>query len=98
MIRVNEDWVILVEPMNYMPAKDMHRTKQVKQKDGTYTVEPDYKTGYGYYTSLKGAVDRIARIEYKKELMGRETTLSDAIKLMDDTIARFEKILEGIKE
>jgi hypothetical protein len=98
MIRVNDDWVIMVDPLNYMPAKDMHRKKQVKQKDGTYTTEPDYKTGYGYYTSLKGAVRRIAQEEYKKALTGQETALNDAIILMDETVTRFERILEGIKE
>ena len=98
MIRVNDDWVIMVDTLYYMPAKDLHRKKQVKQKDGTYTTEPDYKTGYGYYTSLKGAIRRIAQEEYKKALTGQETALNDAIILMDETVTRFERILEGIKE
>ena len=98
MIRVNNDWVIDVDQMNYTPMKDMHKTVQVKKKDGTTTDEPYYKSGYGYYTSLKGAVMAIARVEYKNALTGQETALNEAIKLMDETMTRFEKILEGIRE
>ena len=98
MIRVNEDWVIIVDALNYQPMKDLHRTKAVKQKDGTVKEEADYKGGYGYYFSLKGAVRAIARTEYKNAIAGRETTLNEAIKLMDETVTRFERILEGIAE
>ena len=98
MIRVNEDWVIIVDALNYQPMKDLHRTKAVKQKDGTVKEEADYKGGYGYYFSLKGAVRAIARTEYKNAIAGRETTLNEAIKLMDETVTRFERILEGIRE
>ena len=98
MIRVNEDWVIMVDDLNYQPMRDMHRMKTVKQKDGTTTDEPYYKGGYGYYTSLKDAVRAIARIEYKNALTGQETALYEAIKMMDEILTRFEKILEGIRE
>lgn len=98
MIRVNENWVIMVDELNYQPMRDMHRMKTVKQKDGTTTDEPYYKAGYGYFTSLNGAVKAIVRIEYKNALQGQETALYEAIKMMDETVTRFEKILEGIRE
>ena len=98
MIRVNENWVIMVDDLNYQPMRDMHRMTAVKQKDGTTKQEPYYKAGYGYFTSLKGAVKAIARIEYKNALQGQETALYEAIKMMDETVTRFEKILEGIRE
>lgn len=98
MIRVNDDWVISVDPMNYKPMKDMHRTKKEKQEDGTEKIVPEYGKPLGYYTSLARAVKAIARIEYKNALTGEETALHDAIKLMDETLTRFEKILEGIRE
>lgn len=98
MIRVNEDWVIDVDTLNYIPMKDMHRKKTVKDKDGTEHEEDDYRAGYGYFQSLKGAVRAIAQIEYKNALRGQETTLDGAIRLMGETIDRFERILRGIKE
>ena len=98
MIRVNDDWVVMVDALNYQPMRDMHRTKPVKQKDGTVKEEADYKGGYGYFSSLKGAVRQIARIEYKNAIAGRETPLNEAIKLLDETLTRFERILEGIGE
>ena len=98
MIRVNDDWVIMVDQYNYTPVKDLHRTKVIVQDDGTEKIEQVYGRPIGHYTSLKGAVKAIARAEYKNSLSGRETPLNEAIKLMEETVNRFEKILEGIKE
>lgn len=98
IIRVNEDWVIAVDPLNYTPMKDYHREILVKQKDGTEKLEPAYGKPLGFYTSLAGAVKAIARADYKEALSGRETPLNEAVKLMQETLDRFEKILEGIKE
>lgn len=98
MIRVNDDWVISVDPMNYKPMKDMHRTKKEKQEDGTEKTVPEYGKPLGYYTSLFGAVKAIAKAEYIDALSGRETPLNEAIKIMQETVDRFEKILEEIPE
>jgi len=98
MIRVNDDWVIDVDPLNYMPKRDMHRDRTIHRKDGSETVVHDYRGEYGYFPTLKQALRAIARIEYKNALTGSETALTDAIKLMDETVTRFENLLEGIKE
>ena len=98
MIRVNDDWVILVEPTCYSPAKDMHRLKKVKKDSGEIVEVPDYKPINKYFVDIKGAVRAIANYENKQVLMAQDMTLTQAINLMDDTRRRFEKILEGIKE
>lgn len=98
MIRVNDDWVIDVGTLEYTPMRDLHRTTMVKKKDGTTVEEPAYGAALGYYTSLSNAVRAIARAEYKKIIKGNEISLSEAINLMEQTIDRFEKILEGIRE
>lgn len=98
MIRVNEEWVIMVDSLNYTPVRDLHRTKKVYQEDGTEKIEPIYGKPLGFYTSLAGAVKAVAREEYKRGLHGRETPLNEAVKLMQETLERFERILEGIKE
>ena len=98
MIRVNEDWIITLDQYSYIPMRDMHRDKTVTRKDRGTTTEHDYKGGYGYYTTLKGAIKAIAQVEYKNALQERVASLLEAIKLMDDTLKRFEKILEGINE
>ena len=100
MIRVNDNWVISVDSMNlnYTPMKDLHRTKKEYQEDGTEKIVPQYGTPLGYYTSLSGAVKAIARVEYIDALSGRETPLNEAIKIMQETVDRFEKILEEIPE
>ena len=98
MIRVNMNWVIMVDQYNYTPVKDLHRTKTVVQDDVTEKTEHVYGRPVGHYTTLKEAVKAVARAEYKNSLSGRETPLNEAVKLMQETLDRFEKILEGIKE
>lgn len=55
MIRVNEDWIIEVEPLCYTLKKDLHKT--VKAKDGK-TMVPAYKT-VGYFSSPDKALNRL---------------------------------------
>ena len=98
MIRVNKDWIINVDQYSYQPMRDLHRTRKYLRKDGTETEVPDYRGDYGYYTSLKDAVKAIARIEYKNAVSKQETALSEAIRLIDETVNRFEKLLEEINE
>ena len=71
MIRVDDNWVILVDAQNYTPVRDPHRTKQVLLDDGTEKTEHVYGKPLGYYTTLAGA---------------------------QETVEKFEKIMEGIKE
>ena len=97
MIRVNDDWVIMVDPYCYVPHKDMHRTRMDKQKDGTYAEVHDYKSIGRYFADIRGAVEGIARYEINQELAKQDMTLPEAIKLIDDTFARFEKSLERIQ-
>lgn len=98
MIRVDDNWVILVDAQNYTPVRDPHRTKQVLLEDGTEKTEHVYGKPLGFYATLAGAVKAIARAEYKNSLSGRETPLNEAIKIMQETVDRFEKILEEIPE
>ena len=55
MIRVNDDWIIEVEPLCYTLKKDLHKT--VKAKGGK-TMVPVYKT-VGYFSSPAKALDRL---------------------------------------
>jgi hypothetical protein len=98
MIRVNNDWVIALDQYSYIPMRDMHKDRKITRNDRGTTVEHDYRGGYGYYTSLKNAVKAIAQVEYKNALRSRDASLPEAIKLMDDTLKRFERILEEIRE
>ena len=65
MIRVNDDWVIDVDPLNYIPKRDMHRDKTIRRKDGSEEVVHDYRGEYGYFTTLKGALRAIHGLSIK---------------------------------
>lgn len=61
MIRVNEDWIIEVEPLCYTLKKDLHKT--VKAKNGK-TMVPAYKT-IGYFSSPDKALNRLGEGNYQ---------------------------------
>ena len=99
MIRVDDKWVITMDSMNYMPRRDYHRMAKVTKEDGTVREEPVYGMPIGYYSDLKSAVRAIARKEYKDALLDKEAVpLREAVGLIEETVNRFEKILEEIRE
>lgn len=70
MIRINDDWVILVDEYNYTLARDLHK-KTVKTKGQEPTDA--YKTE-GYYSgvsdALKGLADKLVKDELKDGVWG----------------------------
>ena len=98
MIRVNDDWVIMFcEPCSYSPAKDLHRKQMVKKYNGDVVEEDAFKPSGRYFTDIRGAVREIAKIEVKEAVMTQDMTLTEAIELIDNIFARFEKSLERIQ-
>lgn len=83
MIRVNEDWVIMVDSLNYMPCKDLHRTKTVKQKDGTFVDVDEYSNPIGFFSTLSGALKGIMQYEFRTKVQDVDIDIKEAIKIID---------------
>lgn len=95
MIRINDKWVIDVDTLgNYTPMTDQHRVDN--------RGYPVYYSKYGYYGSLKKALQAIADIEAREVLIPGEIPLSTAVEalgtIMDKWSAELKRIREEIGE
>lgn len=95
MIRVNEDWIINVDALNYMPCKDLHRTKAVKQKDGGFVDVDDYSNPIGYYSTLSSALKGIMQYEFRKAVEDVDIDIKDALKIIEEQNAHMELFLHS---
>lgn len=92
MIRVNDDYVIEVDTMNYVAKEDKHKTrvdKNGEEKDAYRTV--------GYYGTLKGALVGIKEDMFKSKAVSGEISLENALKELKsidkEFIETFNKVL-----
>lgn len=87
MIRVNDDYVILVDEMNYAPARDRHRTVMSKGKErAVYDI-------IGYTSTLERAVKMILDRTTAETLADGEISLADAVKEIREINSQFEEML-----
>lgn len=94
MIRVNDNYLIDVTPLEYTALEDMHKTSIDKKTGKTLPV---YNT-VGHYGSLRSAVRGIVTRQAKKNMSDGEHSLTEAIRMLDDANMELERILSRIKE
>lgn len=80
MIRINDDYVITVDSLEYTVCEDKHR--KTVDKDGN---EKDVYIPIGHFMHLEAALNFLRDYLVKKSLASSEYTLEQAIK----EIARF---------
>ena len=74
MIRVNDDWVVDVDPYNYILKKDLHKTTTDKKGN----TLPVYST-QGYFSSLQAALERLGEEMVREKLMDGARCLAEAV-------------------
>jgi hypothetical protein len=94
MIRVNDDWVIEVEPLCYTLKKDLH--KNVKAKDGK-TMIPAYKT-VGYFSSPAKALDRLGEEIIRDKLSKPLNGLGEVAEAIREARAEWRELVTTVTE
>ena len=93
LIRVVEDWLIIVDDMNYIPAKDTHRTRVVERSGEEPSEEPVYDFR-AYYTDLLGALQFIRAEAIRARLQGADRTLNEALHIIRSANDEFSELLK----
>lgn len=93
MIELFDNWVILVGDMDYCLAR-----KAGIRKDKKTGEEIQQFSRYGYYGSIPGALRRLTRELSLDALRGRETTLNEAVRVIKESNARVEQLLERLED
>jgi hypothetical protein len=89
MIRVNDDYVIFVDQLNYTPCRDNHKT----DKEG----KPTYKT-VGYYSSLEQALKGIIRDMNVRAFEADAYSLQEALEVIKQSNKIFTDMLKEVLE
>ena len=92
MIRINDDWVIDVDDRNYILKKDLHTDR--KRKDGTTEHGWNIK---GYFSSPGKALERFGEEIVRERLSVSNIGLSDAVRIIRESMEEYRKIIEGIE-
>lgn len=95
MIRINDDYGILVDDCNYTVVRDLHRMDRRKNRDGTYTEYPAYKD-LGYYSTLHTALKGLYRRMVVDKLCDNDESLSEAVEQMREIERRLEEKLDEV--
>jgi len=94
MIRVDEDYIIDVDPHNYIVKRDLHKERvTVNDKTGEETRSPQYYT-VGYFGDMPSAVRGIIRDMNRVGLSGGTFSLTEAVKMVQDNNKRFYDLLD----
>ena len=88
MIRIYENYVVLVNELDYVAAIDTG--KHDKKGKQIYNR-------LGYYGTLKSAVEGIAKYDAMKELRTGDMTLQEVCKVLSEINERLENILKNIE-
>ena len=91
MIKLFNDWVILVDDMNYTLAREMGEGYDKKSD----SMKMRYKY-CGYYGSLAQALKALSREIYTSELKDACVTLAEAVDIIKEAHAKTDRLLEEV--
>ena len=94
MIVIDDNWVIRVDANgNYMPTENSTQIKTLKRRGGKTEDVEVYKEPIGYYSSLTNAIKGLHEHIIRQKLSTETLSLSEAIKVIQDSNAKFEGML-----
>lgn len=94
MIRVSEDYIIDVDPHNYIVKRDLHKVRvTLNDKTGEETRTPQFYT-VGYFGDIPSAVRGIIRDMNRLGLSEGIHSLTEAIKIVQDNNKQFYDLLD----
>jgi len=91
MIKLFDNWVVLVDDYNYSLAK----IKGTRIDSKTGKERTDYKM-YGHYKDLAGAIKSLSGELVKDSLKDGVATLDEAVRIIRESNSRVEDLLKEI--
>lgn len=91
MIKLTDDWVIMIDDMNYTLAKCTGERYDKKQKKSVPAYA--YK---GYFGSLEQALNCFGREKHKERLKGGCMTLAEAVQAIRESNNEVKQLLSEV--
>ena len=98
MVRVNDDYIIEVDSLNYTVKRDEHKTRAEKVEGNDVKVVPVFTT-VGYYYDLETSIQGVIKDMNRRQLGEGTHELREAVNMVMNNNRHFEALLEkALKE
>lgn len=99
MVRVNDDYIIEVDSLNYTVKRDEHRVRVEADKDGNEVKRVPVFTTVGYYYDLATSIRGVIKDMNRRQLGNGTHELREAVNMVMNNNRHFEALLEkALKE
>ncbi len=99
MVKVNDDYIIEIDSLNYTVKRDEHRKNKVINKVTGETSEIEVFTTVGYFYDLATSISGIIKDMNRRKLGSGTHTLQEAVKIVINNNSKFIELLErALKE
>lgn len=98
MIRVNDDYVIEIDSLNYTVKRDLHKKTLKKDKSTGEEVETDLLKTVGHYNNLSSAIKGVISDMNRLKLSSGVHELQEAVNIVLENNRRVSELLEKALE
>ena len=98
MVRVNEDYIIDIDSLNYTVKRDTHRKTVRKNKTTGLEEEVDLFVTVGYFGNLTEAIKGVIKDTNSRDLSVGVHTLEEALEIVVANNNRVSELLERVLE
>ena len=98
MVRVNNDYIIEIDSLNYTAKRDTHRTTVIKDKKTGAEEESNVFATVGYFSDLSGAIKGIIQDMNSRALRDGVYSLEEAVAIVIENNNRISELLEKALE
>ena len=98
MIRVNDDYIIEVDSLNYTVKRDAHKTRVTVDKDTGEETENNVFVTVGYYKNFASAIESVIGDMNRRQLSEGVHSLKESLNIILENNKRFSELLEKALE
>lgn len=98
MVKVNDDYIIEVDSLNYTVKRDEHRTREEKVKDSDEVKVVPVFTIVGYYGDLAPAIQGVIKDMNRRELGSGTHALQEAVDIVLKNNRRVTELLDEVEK
>lgn len=99
MVKVNDDYIIEIDSLNYTVKRDEHKTREEKVKGSDEVKIVPVFTTVGYYGDLASSILGAIKDMNRRELGDGTHTLQEAVEIVINNNSKYIELLErALKE
>lgn len=98
MVKVNDDYIIEIDSLNYTVKRDEHKTREEKVKGSDEVKVVPVFTTVGYYYDLVTSIRGVIKDMNRRELGSGTHTLQEAVDIVLKNNRRVTELLEKVEK